>query len=213
MQLSVTHCQPVVQPVSGGPCPDNTTQDVDNSRIEAGGYSSSSPAGVQIIDIVDEGKQDRAVRMLNDQQIHFSNTAFQGGNPVNFQMRYRTLGSGTVEFRQDSATGPLLASIPFTPTDWKSSTVMTGTVTPQAGTHMLYVILKHPTSTFIDLNWLKFAENPTGSGRPIAGRSGWEAYGVFGGESDAPANVLDGNNGNRWTTGWPMTYGHWFICA
>lgn len=191
--------------------PDNTTQDIDNSRIEAEGYSSSLPAGAQIIDIVDEGKHDRAARILNDQELRFNSTAFLGGNPVSFQMRYRTLGSGTVEFRQDSASGPLLASIPFAPTDWQSSAVTTGTVMPQAGTHTLYVILKHPANTFIDLNWLKFAENPTGTGQPVAGKSTWKAYGVFGGGADVPGNVLDGDNDNRWTTGWPMTYGHWFV--
>lgn len=191
--------------------PDNTNRDVDGGRIEGESYALSVPAGVEKIDITDEGKQDKAARIYNDQQLRFDNLNFQGGNPISFQMRYRTLGSGTVEFRQNSASGPVLASIPFTPTDWKSSQVIAGTVAPQAGTQSLYVILKHPSSTFIDLNWFKFAENPAGTGQELAGKSGWKAYGLFGGGTDVPGNVLDGTNDNRWTMGFPMTFGHWFV--
>src|SRR5690606_5840580 len=104
--------------------------------------------------------------------------------------------------------GPLLASIPFTGSDWKTTDVVTGAVAAQAGTHSLHVTLKHPSNSFVDINWLKFDQSPV-TANPIAGKSNWSAYGVFSGGTDVAANSLDSNTASRWTAGYPMTYGHW----
>ncbi|HTE21654.1 MAG TPA: glycoside hydrolase family 30 beta sandwich domain-containing protein [Candidatus Limnocylindria bacterium] len=187
---------------------DNTKEDVDTGRIEAENYASSLPAGQQIVPIVDGGKSGKAVYLANNEELRFTNVPLQAV-PMSFQIRYRTLGSGTIEFRQDSATGPLLGSVPFSPSDSVTSPVATGTVPPTAGTHTLYVVAKGAGSgELIELNWFKFAQTPA-SGEPVAGKAAWKAYGVFAGGTDVPANILDSNNATRWTTGFPMTYGHW----
>jgi glucosylceramidase len=190
--------------------PDNTTRDVDNGRLEAESYTISNPANLQPLNITDEGKADQAIQLANDEYIKFANVPF-AGTPLSFQMRYATLFSGNIEFHLDSATGPLLATIPFSPNNYTSSAVVAGSVTPSAGSHHLYVVAKGSgTNKLVNLNWVKFAENGHHPD-PVVGKANWKAYGVYGGGADVPANVLDGNNDTRWTTGAPMTYGHWFV--
>jgi glucosylceramidase len=190
--------------------PVNTKADVDNGRVEAEAYNASQPANVAIIDVTDQGKQDRAAQLWTDQSIRFDGQQLQGGAPLSFQIRYRSLGTASLEFHQDALTGPLLAAVPLTPGDWKTSDVVTGSTVATAGSHNIYAVLKNTSATIVDLNWFKFAQNPTVP-TPIADRSAWKAYGIYGGGTDVPTNVLDGNEASRWTTGYPMTYGHWFV--
>jgi glucosylceramidase len=189
---------------------DNTNRDVDNTgRFEAEDYSSSTPANQPFLNITDEGKADKAVQLANNENLKYNNVPF-AGMPLTFQMRYATLFSGTIEFHLDSATGPLLASIPFSPNNYTTSGVVAGSVTPLAGSHNLYVVAKGSgTNELINLNWVKFAENGHHPD-PIAGKANWKAYALFGGGATSPGNVLDSDNNTRWTMGWPMTYGHFF---
>jgi O-glycosyl hydrolase len=189
---------------------DNTNRDVDNTgRFEAEDYSSSTPASQPFLNITDEGKADKAVQLANNENLKYDNVSF-AGTPLTFQMRYATLFSGTIEFHLDSATGPLLASIPFSPNNYTKSGVVAGSVTPSAGAHNLYIVAKGSgTNELINLNWIKFAENGHHPD-PIAGKANWKAYALFGGGTTSPSNVLDNNNDTRWTMGWPMTYGHFF---
>ncbi len=187
--------------------PDNNTRDLDTGRIEAENYSSTSPANLPKLNITDAGKADQSIQLANDEQLRFNNVNFQGV-ASSFQMRYQTLFSGNVEIRQDGAAGPLLATIPFGPTPWASTPVTVGGTIPASGAHTLYVIAKSTTGgKVIDINWLKFAENAPNP-NPVA-KSAWKAYGVFSPGSNVPANVLDNNNSTRWTTGVPMSYGHY----
>jgi hypothetical protein len=187
----------------------NNNEDVDGGHVEAEDYSTSLPANQNIETVVDPqtGKTVKEVYLANNEELRFSNVSLQAV-PMSFQIRYRTLLSGSIEFHQDSATGPLLGSVPFTP-GVSTSGVVVGTVTPTAGTHTIYVVAKTAASgEAVALNWFKFAQTPQ-SPDPVAGKASWKAYGVFGGGTDVPANILDSNNSTRWTTGFPMTYGQW----
>jgi len=194
---------------------DNVERDIDTGRIEAEAYTSSNPSGAPIVTITDEGKNDRAVRLVKDQSLAFGSTSF-GGTPTSYQARYKTLSStsGTIEFRLDNpTTGQILATAPFQAgANWQTTVVSTNGVAPSAGSHTLYAIIRtsgSASSNLLDLNWVKFANNAH-NGNEIAGRANWRGYGVYAPNSDVPANVFDANNNTRWTTGFPMTYGHFF---
>ena len=191
--------------------PANINEDpTDTGRIEAESYNTSSPASLPISTGIDTGKTSKSVLLANNEQLQFTNQSLQAV-PMSFQVRYQTLFSGSLEFRQNSATGPLLGTVPFTPSGWATTSTVTGTVTPTEGTSTIYVIAKSTTAgKVIDLNWFKYSQTVAGT-NPIAGKSTWKAYGFNGGGTDLPANVLDGNNTTRWTGGAPMTLGHWFV--
>jgi O-glycosyl hydrolase len=191
--------------------PDNINQDaMDTGRLEAEAYNASSPANLPVLSNLDEGKTAKFVQLGNNEYVRFDNQSLQA-IPMSFQMRYGTLLGGTMEFHQNSPTGPLLATIPFSPNNWTTTATVTGTVTPTAGTSSIYAVAKSGISgKVINLNWFKYSQTPA-SGNPIAGKSTWKAYGFNGGGTDVPANVLDSNNSTRWTGGFPMTLGHWFV--
>ncbi|HET6483565.1 MAG TPA: carbohydrate-binding protein, partial [Actinoplanes sp.] len=67
--------------------------------------------------------------------------------------------SGTIQYRLDSTTGPIIASVPVTPTGgWQVWTTNTTTLTGAAtGVHRLYLTFTGTAATdFVNLNWLQF---------------------------------------------------------
>jgi len=67
--------------------------------------------------------------------------------------------TGTVQYRLDSATGPVIASVPISNTGgwqtWGSvTTTLTGSVT---GVHTVVVTFTGPGGEFVNLNWFQFA--------------------------------------------------------
>jgi len=68
-------------------------------------------------------------------------------------------GSGTVQYRLDSTTGPIIASVPITGTggwqSWASNTTnLSGSAT---GVHTLFITFAGPGGDFVNLNWFQFA--------------------------------------------------------
>ncbi|GAA3247585.1 family 20 glycosylhydrolase [Dactylosporangium siamense] len=76
--------------------------------------------------------------------------------------------SGTIQYRLDSATGPIIASVPVTSTGgWQTWTSTTTNLTGAAtGVHRLYLTFTGTAGTdFVNLNWLQFT---AGAGLPNA---------------------------------------------
>jgi len=70
--------------------------------------------------------------------------------------------TGTIEYRLDSTSGPLIASVPVSGTGgWQTWTSRTTTVTPGStatGVHRLYLVFRSSgTADFVNLNWFQFA--------------------------------------------------------
>lgn len=68
--------------------------------------------------------------------------------------------TGTIQYRLDSTTGPLIASVPVSNTggrqSWTSRTVQLSA--PASGVHRLYLVFTGPTaSDFVNVNWFQFA--------------------------------------------------------
>jgi beta-glucosidase len=71
-----------------------------------------------------------------------------------------TSNTGTVQYRLDATTGPMIASVPVNSTggwqSWISSTVnLSGAAT---GTHALYITFTtNGSGDFVNLNWFQFS--------------------------------------------------------
>jgi beta-glucosidase len=68
--------------------------------------------------------------------------------------------TGTIQYRLDSTTGPLIASVPVSSTGgWQSWVSRTVTLSAQAtGVHRLYLVFNGPTaSDFVNVNWMRFS--------------------------------------------------------
>jgi beta-glucosidase len=73
--------------------------------------------------------------------------------------------SGTIEYRLDSTTGPIIATVPVSSTGgWQSwITVTTSLSAPVTGVHRLYLTFTGtPGADFVNLNWLQFAADGNG---------------------------------------------------
>jgi beta-glucosidase len=69
--------------------------------------------------------------------------------------------AGTIEYRLDSTTGPLIATVPVSSTGgWQTWASRTATVQPAGvtGVHRLYLVFRSTsTADFVNLNWFQFA--------------------------------------------------------
>jgi len=69
--------------------------------------------------------------------------------------------TGTIEYRLDSATGPLIATVPVSSTGgWQTWASRTATVQPAGvtGVHRLYLVFRSTsTADFVNVNWFQFA--------------------------------------------------------
>jgi beta-glucosidase len=67
--------------------------------------------------------------------------------------------TGTIEYRLDSPTGPIVAGVPVANTGgWQSWTTTTAGAAGATGVHRLYVVFRGATSAdFVNLNWFQFA--------------------------------------------------------
>lgn len=99
---------------------------------------------------------------------------------------------GTIEYRLDSPTGPLIGSMSVGNTGgWQSWTTRTATVSGASGVRTLYVVFKGSVAGIANLNWLRFS----------------------GGSTTPPGTQLffdDFEDGNA--NGWTSTGGSWSVC-
>jgi len=87
------------------------------------------------------------------------------GSPAPVQVTTRLASgasvSGTIEYRLDSTTGPVVATVPVSNTGgWQSWVSRTATVQPAGvtGVHRLYLVFRSTsTSDFVNVNWFQFS--------------------------------------------------------
>jgi len=85
--------------------------------------------------------------------------------------------SGTIQYRLDSTTGPIIASVPVSSTGgWQSWTTATANLTGTAtGVHRVYLTFTGPGGDFVNVNWLQFVAGSTGGGNAYSIRQA-ESY-------------------------------------
>jgi beta-glucosidase len=116
--------------------------------------------GVQTETCSDEGCGQNVGWIAPGDQLWYDDVDFGATSPTSVQSRIASGGSsGTIEYRLDSATGPLIGSAPVTSTGgWTSWTTATTALTGAAtGRHRLYAVFTGPGGDFVNVNWFRFS--------------------------------------------------------
>jgi beta-glucosidase len=92
--------------------------------------------------------------------LFFNDVDFGATSPSSVEARVASgaSSSGTIEFRLDGSSGPILATMPISPTGgWTTWTTKSVPLSGQAtGKHRLYLVFSGPGGDFVNLNWLRF---------------------------------------------------------
>jgi beta-glucosidase len=83
-----------------------------------------------------------------------------GAASVTTRLASGTANTGTVQYRLDSTTGPVIATVPVSSTGgWQTWVSRTATLTaPATGVHSVYVTFTAGAGDLVNLNWFQFAQ-------------------------------------------------------
>ncbi|NBI30104.1 carbohydrate-binding protein [Chengkuizengella marina] len=145
---------------STGPSTGDPIQAFD--RIEAENYTSMS--GIQTETTTDTGGGLNVGWTDEGDFLVFNHVDFgNGASSVDVRVASNTNG-GTIEFRLDSTSGPLIGAVNITNTGgWQNWITNTATISNAEGIHDLYIVFKGSTGIgILNLNWLEFknTDNP-----------------------------------------------------
>jgi beta-glucosidase len=126
--------------------------------IGAAYYDGQS--GTQLERCTDSGCGQNIGWISPGDNVYYNDVAFGPTSPATVTARIASgaTASGTVQFRLDSTSGPVVASVPVSNTggwqSWVSRTVPLSA--PATGTHRLYVTFTGTGGDFVNLNWFQF---------------------------------------------------------
>ncbi|HEY6173006.1 MAG TPA: glycoside hydrolase family 3 N-terminal domain-containing protein [Kofleriaceae bacterium] len=128
------------------------------AMIQAESFSSQS--GVRTETTTDTGGGLNVGFIAPGDSIAYSGVDF-GSTTAARVLTRRASGStttGTVQYRLDSVTGPIIASIPVSNTGgWQTwGTVTTNLSTSVTGVHTVFITFTGPGGEFVNLNWFQF---------------------------------------------------------
>ncbi|HEU4735031.1 MAG TPA: glycoside hydrolase family 3 N-terminal domain-containing protein [Kofleriaceae bacterium] len=129
------------------------------AQVQAEGYTSQS--GTQLEATSDTGGGQNVGFIAPGDWLAFPGMDFGGTAPARVTTRRASgaTATGTVQFRIDSTTGPILASFNVSNTGgWQSwGSVTTNLSTSVTGVHTVFVTFTGPGGDFVNLNWFQFA--------------------------------------------------------
>jgi Domain of unknown function (DUF1996)/Carbohydrate binding module (family 6) len=145
------------------------TAQAASTTVQAESYAAQS--GVQVENAADTGGGQDVAYLSNGDWMRYDNVDLGpvGTLPISARVS-SAVGSGTVELRTGSTTGPVLAQFPITPTGgWQTwITLNADAVNHPAGAQTVYAVMTSATAgDFVNLNWFTF-----GAGSPSSG-PGW----------------------------------------
>jgi beta-glucosidase len=130
--------------------------------------SYSSQFGTQTETTTDTGGGQDVGYLTGGDWLGYAGVDFgsAGAASVTTRLASGSTSSGTVQYRLDSPTGPVIASVPVSNTGgWQSwvspSTALTVAAT---GVHNVYVTFTGSTADFVNVNWFQFAQGTPGTG-------------------------------------------------
>jgi beta-glucosidase len=140
--------------LSYGPAPGRSAYDL----LEAESFNSQT--GVQTQATTDTGGGQNVGFITPGDTIGWANLDF--GTPTAATVTTRLASgaaSGSIQYRLDSATGPVIATTPVTSTGgWQTWTSVTTTLSAAAtGRHTLFATFTGTGGDFVNLNWFRFA--------------------------------------------------------
>jgi beta-glucosidase len=93
--------------------------------------------------------------------LYYDGVDFGGTPPARVLTRIASgaAAGGTIRYRLDSPTGPVVATVPVSPTGgWQSWATVTAPAGAATGVHRLYVTFTGSTAAdFVNVNWFQFA--------------------------------------------------------
>jgi beta-glucosidase len=122
--------------------------------------SFSSQSGTQLEGTTDTGGGQNVGWIAPGDWLAYSNVDF--GSPTALSVLTRiasgSAASGTIQYRLDSTTGPIIASVPVSNTGgWQSWTTATTTLSGSAtGVHTVYLTFTGTGGDFTNINWFQF---------------------------------------------------------
>ena len=137
--------------------------------VQAESYAAQS--GVQLEPTADTGGGQNASYLANGDWLRFDGVDLGGAGALPVAVRVASaVGTGAIELRTGSLTGPVLAQFTINPTGgWQTWVTLSATATTHpTGAQTVFAVLRsNGGGDFANLNWLSF-----GAGDP-AGGTGW----------------------------------------
>ncbi|HEU4423173.1 MAG TPA: carbohydrate-binding protein, partial [Pilimelia sp.] len=129
--------------------------------VQAESYTSQS--GTQTETTTDTGGGLNVGWIAPGDWLGYGTVDFGGTSAVSVTSRIASgsTASGTIQYRLDSTTGPIIASVPVSNTGgWQAWTSRTTTLSTSAtGVHQLYVTFTGTGGDFVNVNWFQFARS------------------------------------------------------
>ncbi|MEV6923756.1 glycoside hydrolase family 3 N-terminal domain-containing protein [Dactylosporangium sp. NPDC051485] len=178
------------------------------TQIEAESYDTQ--AGTQTQATTDTGGGQNVGYITPGDSLGYTNVDFGGTSAASVSTRLASGGSsGTVQYRLDSTSGPIIASVPVTPTGgWQNWTTVTTNLSGSAtGVHAVYLTFTGTAGTdFVNLNWFRFNAGSTNGTHvgPITGYGGKciDVAGASAANGTAiQLNTCNGTSAQQWTVG------------
>jgi beta-glucosidase len=116
--------------------------------------------GTQLEACTDAGCGNDVAYVSPGDFLYFDDVDFGASTPPAVEARVASAASsGTIEYRLDGVSGPLIATMPMSSTGgWQTWTTKSVSVTGQAmGRHRLYLVFSGPGGDFVNLGWFRFA--------------------------------------------------------
>jgi len=132
-----------------------------NPRNIIGAAYYDGQSGTQLERCADSGCGQNVGWITPGDHLYYDDVDFGAASPASVLVRLASgsNSTGTVEFRLDSLTGPVVARVPVSNTggwqSWISRTVsLSGSAT---GKHRLYAVFTGPGGDFVNVNWFQFS--------------------------------------------------------
>ena len=142
--------------------------------------AAAAQSGAQFETTADTGGGQNAAYLANGDWLRFDNVDLGPAGALPLAVRVASaVGTGAVELRTGSVTGPLLAQFPVTATGgWQTWTTLTATAaTHPAGAQTVFAVLRNTAGgDFVNINWFSFgAGGSTGDGWLNIDQAAWNA--------------------------------------
>ncbi|MCP3801531.1 carbohydrate-binding protein [Allokutzneria sp. A3M-2-11 16] len=126
--------------------------------IGAAYYDEQRGTGVQRC--TDSGCGQNVGWIANGDHLGFADVDFGAASAARVTTRFASgaAAGGSLEYRLDSPTGPVVATQAITPTGgWQTWASATTAVTGATGKHRLHVVARGGSGDFTNLNWFQFS--------------------------------------------------------
>ncbi|MDY7086211.1 MAG: DUF1996 domain-containing protein [Actinomycetota bacterium] len=146
--------------------------------VQAEAYAAQS--GAQVEPTADTGGGQNVAYLAEGDWLRYDGVDLGPAGTLTVSARVASaVGTGRVELRTGSVTGPLLTQFAITATGgWQAWTTLTATTaTHPTGVRTVFAVLRNTTGgDFVNLNWLSFgAGGPSGEGWVPVDAAAWEA--------------------------------------